>query len=559
MTQACQEKVRLNNAENKEKQNNDSIVQNVGTVSVSVREVCVLFEHLLSSLPLDTQQQTQSARMPNILSGVTNLLTDHLSVLTSDELSSCLALCHNILKRLIPSVALPAGNITQSRPGSRASVNTFSSLQLNCFSQVSRPSLVMELSARESLSTENGIVQIGIEANEKIDSKDDVSLNLDSKDTWSGSGSNNDDTTEQSHSPFPEDSNLINGHVVPLSPDGEITEENNSSADEDEIDTISSHDSISSNKDDHLEPNSDVYDKSKLNHTSLSSNEKIDEIKSERIPDSFEYDLTCPVTEQVHERSDEEFESAPQSPKVVGSPPLYSYVKEFERLFLHYIQKRIVSSSSQLQDFQKILFENSVANKNNLVELIGLLHECLQCHENKVSSAENSSENSFSNASFTIEQLEDSFSVIKLKDFLIEELPVFKAACNILVDLSSIPTTSCIPIQSSSPHQLPSWLIGLLVCVVCGKQCSPQFTQAAVSTLLELITLAMSELSIWVGGTSAPAPNPSGGDGVVNIKIIPLLVPAQTHSLLHHTPVHQVNSKFLFLFFTEFINMNLDS
>ena len=577
-----------NNLKEEESQYN---VQNVGTTEVSVVEVCLLLEHLLLSLPLDTQQQTQAAKMPQLLSSITNLVSENLSLLSAKELSSCLAVCHNILKRLIPSVALPVASTNTasagpmlSRPTSQSSMNTVtSSIQFQHYNShsnihshhdvsrsqsiISETPLVLEVSARESFSEDDGIVQIGIvaeEENEEEFKQEKLPNDVEDNDMWSkdenlscnSSSTEGHDTNTSSspvfdnevqnsdhselntqHSSFQDHSLENKPERIPSSSSGSMCSfvKDNECNDDCNLNT-DKYEDLSDNNDSNKE------DSCKKNH--LQPSTKTDGSKGSRSPDSFECELTsCPTTstaavDQQHINK-EKFENVPPSPKVIGSPPLYSYVKEFERLFLFYIQNRVINDPVSLQDFQKLMLDSSMASKNNLVELINLLNECLHCNQDKDASSSSGVESASLTQGLSVNELEKLSESVKISYLSEEEVPVFKSACNILVDLSSIPTTTCVPVSPTTPAQLPPWLVALLVCVVCGKQVSSEFLQIAVSTLLELITLATSELSVWVGGSGAPAPNPSGGEGVVNIKIIPLLLPVQTYSLLHHTPVHQ--------------------
>lgn len=148
-----------------------------------------------------------------------------------------------------------------------------------------------------------------------------------------------------------------------------------------------------------------------------------------------------------------------------------------------------------------------------------------------------------------------------------DDMETFQLACSILVDLSSIPTTAGKPYNFSSSvtalavasadnsdasdgvsrscHgrpascQLSGWLVALCACT-CSSAVTLQ--QAALAALLELLTLAHSDLSVWrdtVGGGFAPN---GGEEGVLTVSIIPRIHPTHMHVLLHHTSLYQVTT-----------------
>ncbi|XP_045609730.2 protein DOP1A isoform X1 [Procambarus clarkii] len=567
LSQACLLKATSGNKMEEEKRHNDidyfSFVKAVGNVQTSVCEVCTLLQHLLTSLPLDTQQQTQASRLPEVLSSVTSLLTEHLTVLNAHELSVGLSLCQSILHKLIPSVTLPpVSNL--SRPESRASIGTFASLQLHGLSQVTtvtRSLVVPEAAARESPPTESGIVQIGIEANELDVSQSEENQNLGhssgtsvTRDSSSSSNLNENLTDVEAETSFISNCSKLLANDIKKS-EMEIESDTGKSKEPgiDENDFM--NDDIFS-----MNPN-DPVDLFEINEM-----QNIDRTESKFLEDykvliGREEDMGGVAAHQElsriqvsQEASEDEYESAPQSPNHHASSPIHNYVKDFEKFFLEFIQKKIISNKSSIVDFQNVLYRSDMFGIDSLSELKYLLKECLQCCEAECGSKESpvvgkqrslllpsqkicstlSRSTSPVNSNSKNENIDFS-SFLQLDPKSNEQLRVFKVSCNILVDLSSLPTTPGLALTRPSAN-IPQWLVGLLACVVCGNQVSPEFTLTSVSTLLELVMLAQSELSVWQNESAL------GGDGdagVVTVNITPLLLPTHTHILLYHTLVYQ--------------------
>lgn len=556
---ACQAKT--NQMEGGEKKDDDKLVLDVGSSVMTVCEICTLLQHLLASLPHDTQQQTQASRLPEVLSTVTSLLTEHLVSLTAKELSSGLSLSQAILHKLIPSVTLPP-SASQSRPDSRASITTFASLQMHALSQVStipRPLLVQEAFARESPPSECGIVQIGIEASEEdpnsIERKKAEDLSVDSLTDESNNNENLvDGEAETSFISVVSNSSMEDSERL-READGENKEKQGSS--EEKENGMTTPNTIKPEINDDLfdlDQDGEMVSSTEDKHANLEEVPSDSGVDLEEIP-SQPTELSRFLISQ--EASEDEYESAPQSPSHQGSMPLYSYVKVFEKFFLQFIQKRIILENSNLADFQSALSRSGSFQMDSLSELNYLLRECLQCCENKAESALSSpvkskgkkvqsspwsspSRVSSSSSGFSQSQREgtDFTSVLQLHHRANEQFEVFKAACSILVDLSSLPTTPGLPLNRPS-NLIPHWFVGLIACVINGSQVSPRFVMASVSTLLELVMLAQSELSVW---RSEHELGCKGGPGVVSVNIIPLLLPTHTHILLHHTTVYQVCS-----------------
>ena len=530
----------------KDKENSLVLVENVGDPQTSVCEVCTLLQHLLISLPLDTQQQTQASRLPEVLSTVTTLLTDHLLILEARELLAGLSLCQAIVHKLIPSVTLPPA-YSFSRPDSRTSIGTFASLQLQALSQVSpvmRPLSVPEAAARESPPTECGIVQIGIEASEEDPNTNDQSSNSSLVDGNSNVSEILEMEAETSFICSPNNvvsdckTNLVEAESYPKN--NEQSVENKDYADK---------------TDDIFE----CIEKQNLNDKGENGSQIELEISvaTKRETESMNEAPLPPQLFNHHEGSEDEFESAPQSPNHCKFSPIHSYVKDFERFFLEFIQKRLILSSSSLTDFQDGLYRGEVLGADSIYELKSLLNECLLCCETSekakvcqkterllyLSSPESSS--AIHSQHFKKKtKNNDLQSFVQFSPESSEQLEVFQVSCSLLVDLSSLPTTlDVVPAHPSI--NIPQWLFGLLACVICGQQVSQKFSLASISTLLELVMLAQSELSVWrrafmqdTGGTEA---------GVVTVNITPLLLPTHTHILLRHTSVYQVCICDLFL------------
>lgn len=555
---ACQAKA--SQMDGGEKKDDGKLVLDVGSSVMTVCEICTLLQHLLTSLPHDTQQQTQASRLPEVLSTVTSLLTEHLSTLTAKELSAGLSLSQAILHKLIPSVTLPP-SASQSRPESRASITTFASLQMHALSQVStipRPLLVQEAFARESPPSECGIVQIGIEASEddpnSVERKKTEDLSVDSLTDESNNNENlADGEAETSFISVVSNSSMEDSERLKGETEDENKEKQDTSVEkENEIATPNAiKPEISEDLFD-VDQEGEVVSSGEDKHANLEEVPSDSGVDMEEIP-SQPTELSRFLISQ--EASEDEYESAPQSPSHQGSMPLYNYVKVFEKFFLQFIQKKIILENSNLADFQSALSRSGSFQMDSLSELNYLLRECLQCCENKVESTQSSpvkskgkkvqsspwsspSRVSTSSSGFSQSQREitDFTSVLQLHHKADEQFEVFKAACSILVDLSSLPTTPGLPLNRPS-NQIPHWFVGLIACVINGGQVSPRFVMASVSTLLELVMLAQSELSVW---RSEHELGCKGGPGVVSVNIIPLLLPTHTHILLHHTTVYQV-------------------
>ncbi|XP_042221570.1 protein dopey-1 homolog isoform X2 [Homarus americanus] len=537
-----------------------ALVGAVGSSQMSVCELCTLLQHLLTSLPLDTQQQTQASRLPEVLSSITALLTEHLIVVTAQELSVGLSLCQAILHKLIPSVTLPP--LTNlSRPESRASIGTFASLQLHALSQVStvpRPTVVPEASARESPPSESGIVQIGIEANEEDVSLSEENRNNEYSTDTSVTGENTSIVNENLTDIEAETSFICNGPKL-------LSEDSRKSETEIENDIGNSEESA---KDGNVSVKDDVFSM-KLNTTvDLFDLDEVEDMV-DKTESKLEFDASTDRREKmdsigVHhpdlshleisqEASEDEYESAPQSPNHQNSSPIHSYVKNFEKFFIEFIKKKLISNNSSIIDFQNMLYRSDMLGIDSLSELKNLLKECLHCCEAKngskgsqatrnpsslTSPRTTPSKLSHSNSPVHMQSKDefiDFMSVLKLNPKSDEQLGVFKVSCSILVDLSSLPTTPGLTLTRPSAS-IPQWLIGLLACVVCGGQVSPEFSLASISTLLELVMLAQSELSVWQCESALEG---GGEAGVVTVNITPLLLPTHTHILLYHTFVYQ--------------------
>ncbi|KAG0716502.1 Protein dopey-1 [Chionoecetes opilio] len=524
--------------ERRDKEDSVVLVENVGNAQTSVCEVCTLLQHLLISLPLDTQQQTQASRLPEVLSTVTTLLTDHLLVLEAQELLAGLTLCQAIVHKLIPSVTLPPTN-SFSRPDSRTSIGTFASLQLQALSQVSpvmRPLTVLEAAARESPPSECGIVQIGIEASEE-----DTNPN------------------EQSSSSSLVDGNSNISELLEMEAETSFISSPNRTVDDSKTNLLQAKSDPENNEqsiesENCVEKSDDIFEcneKQNLRDRRESGSDVELEISVPRKRET-ERTTTGPPPSQLltphHEGSDDEFESAPQSPNHCKFSPIHSYVKDFERFFLEFIQKKLVSSQSSLSDFQNDLCRGEMLGVDSLLELKSLLKECLLCCETSekpkgskkigrklyLSTPVSSSIHS-SHSPHQKQESEDNDLAVHFNPESVEHLEVFQVSCSLLVDLSSLPTTLDV-IPACPTFNIPQWLFGLLACVIWGQKVSFQFSLTSISTLLELVMLAQSELSVWRRVTQDPG---FGEAGVVTVNITPLLLPTHTHMLLHHTSVYQ--------------------
>ncbi|XP_076054821.1 protein DOP1A isoform X3 [Oratosquilla oratoria] len=541
LRQACQERVRASNVEDLSDQSLNE-VNSVGSPNITVIELCTLLQHLLASLSLETQQQTQASRLPEVLTSITALLTENITVLTSTELTAGLQLCRAVLHKLIPSVTLPP--VALSRPESRASISTFTSLQFHGFSQGGHPLSVREVLARESPPTDSGIVQIGIEANEYIAAD------------------------ERSNCEPDEDQNLsfkVSDEELEESKRENCTEENNGENDDDGgggggddnasptaragsgDDTIVCSSRVSSGQEgEDAVPSSgieeDVQDTACINgsqdtlHTVALCVD--DYIENNSISDTLHTNGEDHCSAQMNteprnpEPSEEEFESAPQSLSCSSQSPLHDYVIEFERFFLQMICTRIVDNITCIHKFQKIVFQ-LLSSKNEDAELIALLKECLRDFHSPSGDTQQSQSctNGNSKTEVPLQSAVMLPSQIPFQESASHELDVFQLACNVLVDLSSLPITPGMQLNPP-PISLPQWLVALLVCVLYGHQVSPQFVLTAATTLLELVTLAQSEMSIWSEGAVLQPSGRENEEGTVMVNITPLLLPSHTHQLL---------------------------
>ncbi|KAK4314041.1 hypothetical protein Pmani_014660 [Petrolisthes manimaculis] len=523
-----------------------TLVETVGLPETSVCEVCTLLQHLLITLPLDTQQQTQAARLPEVLSTITAVLTDHLMALSAQELAVGLSLCQAILHKLIPSVTLPPA-ASNSRPESRASVGTFASLQFHALSQMTThprvPPIVPVVTARESPPTEGGIVQIGIEASEE-----DASHSEDaSKKTEHSLSIEDDDESKDSLTEVEAETSFMSPSPQPVEDD---SKKRSIQCRKDSVN--SEHFSVTDNEALNADVTVDIFEK----RNAKGVKEKVDNSEDKNICKSHDSGVgSSSATLQKHESvmlfdaSEDEYESASTSPSHCSYSPLHSYVKEFQKFFTEFVHKKLISSKSSLNDFQLALYRNEVFS-DSLSELKYLLHECLHCCEEKqrqkeATSAEKQHPRSSKLTPSSQEQnndITDFNSILKLKSECEEQLDVFRVSCSLLVDLSSLPTTPGLTPSPPLPT-LPQWLVGLLACAVCGQQVSPPFTIVASSTLLELVMLAQSELSVWQRDEAElgmrVGESKQGEAGIVTVSIAPLLLPVHTHILLYHTILYQ--------------------
>ena len=531
LTQACAYMVRTNLGlkKNSRAGQEEMCVRKVGSGGPHFTEVCTLMSLLLNSLPLDTQQQTESARIMEVLSVVTSLITDHLDILTSSELLVGIKLCHGILRKLIPSVTLPiqepgtTSAVDVSRSESQASIATHNSYHnlnhngINLSNAFPRSSPMIEESSFHTSSSSvssaedvcEGIVQIGIEANEANNSVDE----------------NQSTPTELSNS-------------LPLL----LPAEDISNATQESTPDSSLPPSLGSRTADGLGGKEEFADKENTRSATPS------DVFADAMQDDY---------------------------RNYSSSSLYSYVSDFEKLFANFVQKRVLADDTKvLQEFQQTLFISSHDNK--VGELKSLLKECLLCAlEQDSLPCNQSTKNGCISPTFADSRKSSGkttccpnnsiprlSSMISLAEDGHESFEAFEVACAILIDLSSIPTTSGQPyhfpssissinsrsssvspqpISSSSPpaaNILPTWLVALIACS-CSSQVSLQHT--ALSTFVELVTLAQSELSVWREGGGSLAPNPATGEeGVVTINIIPRIHPTHLHLLIHHTTLYQV-------------------
>lgn len=577
LTQACRDKVRVDLGLKKNSVPDQRVVEvkSVGSGRPTFTEVCTLMSHLLSSLPLDTQQQTEAARVMEVLSVLTGLITDHLDILSSGELVVGVKLCHGILEKLIPSVTLPVQDNTAvmslaSRPESRNSVLTHVSSSTHmrssapyAIANMSFPlsTAMIEESTGLSDSTSSaedvgeGIIQIGIEASEM-----------------------------KSHSET--SSQILGEDITDILPHDDDCDDH---LDDDDDDDSSKQEQMYS---DAMEQS--IHNKeTDSSHSTVGPDPASFENSSSHEIDGYASDREFQQSDFISNiNREEDLPSLDDGTEVYALSSLYKYVLEFERFFCNFVQKRILADPVQLDEFQSMLLTPSY--ETSVGELKSLLKECLMCsmeQEQQGSSEVGAGRKTAYDAINLPRSLacgEDQqrsppaapqplSSTVHLRHDFTDDMQTFEVSCAILVDLSSIPTTSGKPYKFSSSvcyltptsprsstdnesvnssgsissnkqcdnkkrsssnnnNSLPGWLVALCSCTVSNIV---TLQHPALAALLELLTLANSELSVWrEGGTGSLAPN--GEEGVLTINIIPRIHTTHMHLLLHHTSLYQV-------------------
>ncbi|KAF2368882.1 Dopey N-terminal [Trinorchestia longiramus] len=82
------------------------LVKSVGCSRTTFSELCTLMTHLLYSLPLDTPQQMEGAKLIDVLFVVTEFMTERVDVLAAIEINSGVNFCHKLLQKLMSAMAV---------------------------------------------------------------------------------------------------------------------------------------------------------------------------------------------------------------------------------------------------------------------------------------------------------------------------------------------------------------------------------------------------------------------------------------------------------------------
>ncbi|XP_018014100.1 protein dopey-1 isoform X2 [Hyalella azteca] len=82
------------------------LVKCVGCGRTTFSELCTLMEHLMQTLPLDTPQQMEAAKLMNVLFVVTEFMAKRMDVLSAKEINTGVTFCHELLQKLMTSVAV---------------------------------------------------------------------------------------------------------------------------------------------------------------------------------------------------------------------------------------------------------------------------------------------------------------------------------------------------------------------------------------------------------------------------------------------------------------------
>ncbi|KAL7632631.1 UNVERIFIED_CONTAM: hypothetical protein RMT77_017069 [Armadillidium vulgare] len=292
----------------------EDCVNPVGATEASVVEICRLLQYVLTVLPLDTQQHSQSSKMTEVLSSITNLFTEHMALLSPNELFAGLELCKTFLEKLIPTTSL-----TNNENCTISNANADYNLTLS-----RRPPSVNDLPNIEA-SNENGIIQIGIEAG---------SANFDGSNIYSNNS-------------FDEDSNIISNNVSVMN-EKFLTES-------DEHNSLQS----SSQK---LKMFIPTYP---LTHSKESS-------------DCFETEINVNKGDTISIEDGENFaDDLPDNPDISKVSFIFKYMKEFQNLFINFVKKLLIDPDDSVNNFEKILMPE-ILELSSVKKLKLLLQESIK-------------------------------------------------------------------------------------------------------------------------------------------------------------------------------------
>lgn len=271
--------------------NQENDVNAVGTTGASVVEICRLLQYVLTVLPLDTQQHSQSSKMAEVLSSITNLFTDHMTLLSPNELFAGLELCKTFLEKLIPTTSL-----TNNENCTISNANADYNLTLS-----RRPPSVNDLPNIET-NNENGIIQIGIEAGR-------------------------------------------------ASFDGTNVYSNTSSLDEDSI-TISNNISVMNEK---SLTESDEHNSLQSSSQKLKTFIPTYPLTHSKDSDCFETEINVNKEDNVSTEGENLAEDLPGNPDISKVSFVFKYMKEFQNLFINFVKKLLIDPDASVNKFEIIL------------------------------------------------------------------------------------------------------------------------------------------------------------------------------------------------------------
>ena len=477
-------------------------VNEVGCHHVTIVEVCTLLEYMMIVLPLDTQQHLQGTQMPKLLSIATCLFTENIEWLAPSELHAGLTLCRTLLKKLIPSVTQ---NFTEKQDiNSKNPINSFRGYSLTGSNLTS---ILTDMSSVDIPNNDTGIIQIGIEAEKELEKSGSFQQSLEMR-----TASPTKEGSHRKREPHFDSSSEEESFIIGI---------------EEEAGTISMASSQELLlREAKCQTNSDSNSTPKRKNSSEGSN----------IVDD---------TENVHaEASFLVNHNMPKNSFELEASFLYKYITEFEKFFLEFVKKIILDRNiGSLGKLESLLIGQVVENCDPS-RLNNLMNKCLSSNFGGRSSSGQWGNLILQSRTFEDLEYKQLSSCVALSSLADSFLVAFKIACTILVELSSLPAVSTFPTLAfpnlcNNNDDLPAWLLALISCITGAHDANAAFTHTAISTFLELVALAQSDLSKWK--TLAEETAEKNDQGVTAIRMLPLLTPSHIYSLISNTYIFQVS------------------